>query len=151
MMKALISSFFNKGFSLLALIIAAALFQSCGTTKISFSTSPVVPAAEGSVKVKKDKNKNYAIELNVMRLAEPQRLTPPENVYVVWMETNGKGTKNIGQIGTSASFLSSTLKSSLKTTTTFSPTGFFITAEDKADRQYPGPMVVLRTNAFSIK
>ena len=150
-MKALKFSFFNKRLSLLALIIAAALFQSCGTTKIPFSTSSVVPAAEGSVKVKKDKNNNYAIELNVMRLAEPQRLTPPENVYVVWMETNGKGTKNIGQIGTSSSFLSSTLKSSLKTTTTFSPTGFFITAEDKADRKYPGPMVVLRTNAFSIK
>ncbi len=131
-------------------LCATFLLQSCGTTKIPFSTSPVVPAAEGNVKVKKDNNNNYSIDLSVIRLADPQRLSPSQNVYVVWMETEGKGTKNIGQIGTSSSFLSSALKSSLKTTTTFRPTGFFITAEQRADIVYPGSMLVLKTKPFSI-
>lgn len=140
----------NKTPILCLLLITALIFISCGTTRIAFEKSSVVPAAEGSVKVKRDKNENYQIDLNVIRLAEPQRLSPPQNVYVVWMETDGKGTKNIGQIGTSESFLSSTLKSSLRTASTFRPTAFFITAEDRADRTYPSSTVVLRTEDFSI-
>ncbi|HEY1056219.1 MAG TPA: hypothetical protein VGE24_13830, partial [Emticicia sp.] len=45
-----------------ALFFAFVVLQSCGTTKYSFITSPVVPAAEGTVKVKKDKNNNYNID-----------------------------------------------------------------------------------------
>ncbi len=113
--------------------------------KMSFQTSSVVPAAEGTVKIKKDKNKNYNIDLNVMRLASPDRLNPPKDFYVVWMTTEGSDAKNIGQIKTSSSLLSKTLKSSLKTVSTTQPTGFFITAENNGNIQYPGEEVVLKT------
>ena len=63
-----------------------------------FSTSSVVPAAEGSVKVKKDGNNNYKIDLSVTHLAEAKRHTPPRETYVVWMETEKNGRKNIGQL-----------------------------------------------------
>lgn len=119
--------------------------QSCGTSKYTFSTSSVVPAAEGTVKVKQDGNNNYKIELNVTRLAEATRLNPSREMYIVWMETEESGKKNIGQLKTSSGFLSNTLKSSLNTTSSFKPIGFFITAEDDSNAQYPGGQVVLTT------
>lgn len=131
-----------------ALIFCLAVFMQSCAKKITFAISSVVPAAEGSVKVKKDKNNNYNIDLRLMRLADPKRLTPSKQMYIVWMETDGNGTKNIGQLKTSSSMLSKTLKSSLKTISPFKPTKIFITAEDDRSIQYPGGQTVLTTNNF---
>jgi len=57
-------------------IIAIALLltvSSCAR-KAVFQTSTVVPAARGSVKVKKDNNNNHLISVIVIDLAEPDRL-----------------------------------------------------------------------------
>ena len=132
-------------FSAAFLLLVAFMLPSCAR-KMSFQTSNVVPAAEGSVKVKKNKNKNYDINLSVIRLADPSRLDPPKKVYIVWMNTNQNGTKEVGQLKTSSSLLSKTMKSSLKTSVPFKPTGFFITAEDDANMQSPSGQVILRTN-----
>lgn len=136
-----------KMYAVSTLFAAILLLSSCGTSKYTFYTSSVVPAAEGTVKVKKDGNSNYKISLDIIRLAEPQRLNPSKAMYVVWMETEQNGRKNIGQLKTSSSLLSKTLKSSLSTVSSFKPTGFFITAEDDASIQYPAGEVVLRTGA----
>ncbi|MEO9209697.1 MAG: hypothetical protein ABI208_01290 [Ginsengibacter sp.] len=120
------------------------LLSSCAT-KMAFHTSSVVPAAEGSVKVKKDSNKNYNVNLSVKRLASPERLSPSKKMYIVWMNTSQDGVKKIGQLTTSSSLLSSTLTSSLKTSVPFEPTGFFITAEDDASIESPLGTVVLTT------
>ena len=127
------------------LLLISFMLPSCAR-KMSFQTSTVVPAAEGSVKVKKNKNKNYDINLSVIRLADPSRLDPPKKVYIVWMNTEQNGTKEVGQLNTSSSLLSKTMKSSLKTSVPFQPTGFFITAEDDADMHSPSGQVVLKTN-----
>ena len=132
-------------FSVGILLLIAFMLPSCAR-KMSFQTSNVVPAAEGSVKVKKDKNKNYNINLSVIRLADPSRLDPPKKVYVVWMNTLQNGTKEVGKLETSSSLLSKTMKSSLKTSVPFKPTGFFITAEDDANMQSPLGQVILSTN-----
>lgn len=143
------SSIFNtKLYAVFTILFAIAILQSCSSTKYNFSTSPVVPAAEGSVKVKKDNNSNYSIALDVKRLAEPKRLTPAKEMYIVWMETEENGRKNIGQLKTSSGLFSSTLTSSLKTVSTFKPTGFFISAEDDANIQYPGGQTVLSTGSL---
>ena len=132
----------------IAFIICVSIFlQSCAK-KITFGTSSIVPAAQGSIKVKKDKNNNYNIDLNVIHLAEPTRLSPARQLYIVWMETEANGTKNIGQLKTSSGLLSKTLKSSLKTVSSFKPTRIFITAEDDANIQYPGNQIVLSTDNF---
>jgi hypothetical protein len=137
-----------KSILYVALIICITIFlQSC-SQKITFNNSSLVPAAEGSVKVKNDKNQNYNIDLNVIRLADPQRLNPSKQMYIVWMETDGNGTKNIGQLKTSSSILSKTLKSSLETVSPFKPTKIFITAEDDSNTQYPGGQIVLTTDNF---
>lgn len=123
------------------------LFTSCAE-KVAFLNSAVVPAAEGTVSIKQDKNKNYNIDLAVKRLADPGRLTPPKAVYVVWMETSENGVQNIGQLNTSTKGFSGMLSSSLKTVSPHKPTAFFITAEDDATGNYPGMTVVLKTGAL---
>ncbi len=138
----------NTSILCLAVVLFISLSLASCAKKIRFSTSTVVPAAQGSVKVKKDNNNNYNIDLSIIRLADPQRLTPPKNSYAVWIETEQNGTKNIGGLNTSGSLLSKTLKSSLKTVTPFKPTRIFITAEDNTSVQYPGSQVVLTTERF---
>lgn len=135
----------TRFFSVGILLLIAFMLPSCAT-KMSFQTSSVVPAAEGTVKIKKNKNKNYNIDLSVIRLADPSRLDPPKKVYIVWMNTDQNGTKEVGQLKTSSSLLSKTMKSSLKTSAPFQPASFFITAEDDADRSSPSGQVILRTN-----
>ncbi|TDH29361.1 hypothetical protein EXU57_03790 [Segetibacter sp. 3557_3] len=121
--------------------------SSC-SKKISFQTSTAVPAAQGVVKYKKDGNNNYRIEVDIKNLAAPKRLEPPKSTYVVWIETDANGTKNIGQLKTSSGIFTSTLKASLTTVSAFKPAFLFITAEENGDIQYPGYQVVLRTNRF---
>jgi hypothetical protein len=83
--------------------------------------------------------------LQVTHLTNPSRLQPSKNAYVVWMETENNGIKNIGQLRTSTGVFSNTSKGSLTTVTSFTPRKFFITAEDRADIQFPGTQTVLTT------
>ena len=127
------------------IIITSVLILSSCSRKMTFGTSSVVPAATGSVKIKKSKNDNYNIDLKTTYLAKPEQLTPPKNVYVVWMRTEDNQVKNIGKIKSSSGFLSKTLKGELNATSTSKPTSFFITAENDGNIQYPGNEVVLQT------
>ncbi len=120
--------------------------SSC-SQKINFQTSNVVPAAKGKVKIKKDKNNNYSITINIDNLAEAKRLEPPKKTYVVWIETSS-GTKNIGQMTSKSGFLSSGLNASLNAVSSFKPTKVFITAENDGDIRYPGSQMVLSTGTF---
>lgn len=120
------------------------LFTSCAK-KMTFATSAVEPAAIGDVRMKTDKNMNYAIELTVTHLAGAERLTPPKKTYIAWMVTEANGTMNIGQLSSKRSLFSRTQTGSLKTVTSLKPLSFFITAEDDASAQYPGTPVVLTT------
>ncbi len=123
------------------------IFSSC-SHKITFQKSAAVPAAQGSVKVKKDKNNNYSIEMEVLHLADPSRLQPAKQHYVVWIQTQSNGIKNIGQLKSSSGFFSSTKKADLITVTSFKPNKIFITAEDQVNIPYPTGQLVLTTNNF---
>lgn len=131
--------------SIWGLLLAFSL-MGCART-IPFNTSTVEPAAEGRVKMKRDSNNNYALDLEIKNLADPKRLPNPQNMYVVWIETPD-GVKNIGQLRTSSGLLSSTLKASLETVTPVKPTRVFITAENDASISYPNAQVVLTTAPF---
>jgi len=128
-------------------IFSLILISSC-TQKISFLTSSVVPAARGTVKVKMDDNKNHTIQISLLNLAEPERLSPPKKMYMVWMETDQGETKNIGRIMTDSGTFSKTLKADFKTVTSFTPVKIFITAEEDANIQSPGWEVILTTAKF---
>ncbi len=123
------------------------LLSSCAR-KINFNTSTVVPAATGVIKMKKDKNNNYQVDAEFRNLADPKNLQIPKQVYVLWMETDGKGTQNLGKVIPRSGIFTSAIKAELETVTSVRPTRFFITAEDDGTVQYPGSHLILQTNSF---
>ncbi|MGI4021188.1 MAG: hypothetical protein ACRYFA_06755 [Janthinobacterium lividum] len=135
----------NKTLILSSLAFLLTFSLSSCSKKLTFVTSTVVPAAEGSAKIKKDDNKNKVVEVKVIHLTNPSRLQPAKKTYVVWMVTENNGTKNIGQLQSNSGLFSSTLKGELTTVTPYNPKKIFITAEDDAAIQFPGTQVVLTT------
>ncbi len=137
-----------KGAFLITLVTVMAFsFSSCAT-RAHFEKSSVVPAAQGNVKVTKDKNNNYAIKIEITNLAEVDRLQPPRKTYVVWLVSNKEETQNIGQIESSSGTFSNNLKASFETVTSYKPSKIFITAEDDAAILYPSTQVILTTGRF---
>jgi len=134
----------KKTLALAISVVAAIIFSSCAP-KMMFGVSTITPGAEGSAKVTTNKNGNYVLSVNVLNLTEPQRLTPPKSVYVVWFETDVSDARNIGMIKVSTGLFSKAFKGSFKTICVTKPTKVFITAEDSGNVQYPGPQVVLKT------
>ncbi|HBG23772.1 MAG TPA: hypothetical protein DEO54_07050 [Rikenellaceae bacterium] len=140
-----------KKINLILMLLAAFIIliptNACAQ-RIKFSKSTIVPAAEGAVKVRKDKNNNYLIKVNIDNLAAPERLTPPRQAYVLWMITEDNMPKNIGKIKVATKFLSSKLKASFETVSSIKPLRIFITAENDASVQYTDYEVILTTNNF---
>lgn len=128
--------------ALLAGVIVVFTFGSCAA-KIPFLSSPVVPAASGAVKVSKDKNKNYSIQIAIKNLAGPERLTPPKSNYVIWMLDADNMSKNIGQIN-----ISKSLSANFETVSSFRPSKIMITAEDDANVLYPSNSEIVLTTDY---
>jgi hypothetical protein len=124
------------------------LMKNLFAKKVGFLSSSVVPAARGYVKVKRDNNENYIIQVKISNLAEVNRLQPSKQVYVVWMITGHEITRSIGQIISSTTFLSTKLKASFKKVSSSKPIKIFITAEDEAVAQSPNERVILTTDRF---
>jgi len=116
--------------------------------KFGFLSSSIVPAARGYVKVIRDNNENYIIQVKISNLAEVDRLQPSKQVYVVWMITDHEITKSIGQIISSTTFSSTKLKAYFKIVSSSKPIKIFITAEDEAGAQSPSEQVILTTDRF---
>lgn len=141
------TSLLRTTFFVLATTVIISLLPSCAK-KITFLPSSVTPAANGKVKIKKDKNDNYNIAVNIEHLAPVDKIDPPAKTYVVWVETAQNETKNMGQITSSSSFLSSKLKASFSAVSPSKPNRVFITAEENPSVYYPGNRVVLTTKTF---
>ena len=131
-------------------VLVTISFTSC-TKKFPFLNSTVVPGADGSVKVKKDNNKNYIINVEVSDLAEVERVNESKTTYVVWMETDEGNAENLGQLISSTGFLSKRYSASLETVSSYKPVRIFITTEEGVNTQFPGRQVVLTTENFSVK
>jgi hypothetical protein len=125
------------------LIVMIMIPFSLEAKKIPFVQSSVVPAAEGYVKIKTDRNNNTIINIRIKNLAEIERLDPNMKTYVVWMVTDRESTDNIGQIQSSNS-----LKVSFESVSSFQPIKIFITAEENENTQYPNEKIVLTTDNF---
>lgn len=108
---------------------------------MNFLASPVVPAATGKVHIKRDKNENYLIKVNVKNLAPADRLSPPQRVYIAWMESDRNTIKKLGLLEPN----SRQLKASLTTSTVVAPSRILVTAEGSPEIQYPGGTEVLVT------
>jgi hypothetical protein len=138
---------FKSTLSLGLIAITICSLTAC-SKKAMFQTSTVVPAARGYVKISKDRNKNYVVKIELINLAEVNRLQPPKKTYVVWLVTAEDITRNIGQITSTSSMLSSTLKASFETVTANKPIKIFITAENDGNVQIYGNQIVLSTDKF---
>ena len=125
----------------IAITLVVSLVLSSCTPKMSFVNSTIVPSATGDIKVKKDKNKNYIVNVSVQNLADPQKLSPSKSTYLVWVESKNDPLQKLGKITPSGK----ALQGSLRATTTSEPTDVFITAEDNADLQSPDGQIILTT------
>jgi len=125
---------------IIAIILIFGL-SSCAT-QTKFLPSTIVPAAEGVIKIKQDKNKNYQINIQMVNLADSKLLASAKENYVVWMVSD-KETKNLGQIKSSSGTLSKALKASFETVTPTKPDKIFITTEDDPAVEYPSSEIVL--------
>jgi len=115
------------------------LMTSCATTA-KFPVSDVVPTADITAKIKKDKQNNFGITITAKYLASAERLSPPKNTYVVWIVTKESGVNNSGQLKNE-----NAKKNSLKTLTSFEPLEIFITAEDEGTVTFPTGTEISRT------
>jgi len=132
----------NRLFLLIAVVFTCIVFVSCAK-KIYFQDSSVLPAARGTAKIKKDKNKNYVIHVQLNYLAEPGRLQPAQKTYVVWLVNEDNLAHNAGQIKQTHN-----LKVDFETVSSSRPVKIFITAENDETVQNPGMELVLTTNNF---
>jgi len=132
---------------MVAIAIVVCAFSSC-SPKVAFQGSSVDPGARGTVKVTKDRNKNYEINVDLLDMSEPGRLQPAKGCYVVWMVSADNVTTNIGQVKSSSSMFSKALKGSFSTVSSTKPLRVFITAEDQGNTQTPGSVMIMSTNSL---
>lgn len=135
------------GLVVLASVILLFSMSSCAM-KTHFLTSKIVPAAQGTVQVKIDKNKNYVIKIEISNLSPSSRLNPPSNAYVVWLVTNDDIVKNLGQLNSSDDFMSKNLSADFETVSGNKPMKIVITAENDPGAQYPSFSEVVLTTAY---
>jgi hypothetical protein len=133
--------------TILAFILIA--LTSCGK-KIAFLPSTVIPTAKGYVKIKGDKNNNYAVKLQVKDIVKSKDLQPGKKTYVVWVETNENRAHHLGNLESSKGLFSGTRKGKLETVTPAKPVRVFVTAEDNSTPQFPSE-VVLTTKLFKVR
>lgn len=126
------------------LIFSFFVLTSCSNT-VKFPVSDVIPAAEATAVVEKDKNENYQIKLEIDNLTEPERLNPPKKYYVFWAETE-HGSQNLGQIKVKEAMLSSKKYAELETSTPHKPLRLVMSAEDEVDKASPGTFTILEAN-----
>lgn len=121
----------RAGLCLLAL--AGAIACGSSTQHISMSSSPEIPAAQGTVEATETRNGNTALVVAVRHLAPPERVTPGATTYVVWVRDDAQGeAQNVGAL-----HVDSDLNGSLKTTTPLQSFRVFITAEAQSTVTVP--------------
>lgn len=130
------TNFKMNALAYLASVMLVFTFGSCAT-KNKFLNSTVLPAAQGTVQIKKDKNQNFVIKIELSNLSPSTRLTPPSDAYVVWLVTPDHVIRNLGQLNTSTNFMSKNLNASFETVSGIKPSKIVITAENDVTVQYP--------------
>lgn len=125
---------------LLAAVAAAYAAGCAGPEKLSASSA--LPAAEGTLRCGKAANDNTAIDLKVKHLANPDRLTPPAAVYVVWTKADKDAAPhNIGALAVDES-----LTGRLETVTSLRRFELFVTGEASGQAATPSGEPLLWAN-----
>jgi len=113
-------------------------FNGGGEKKIQMMAGNETPAAQATVTAQTGGNNNTELNIKVRELALPSSLTPPENVYVVWVQPPGQSPKNLGELK-----VDNKQNGNLHSETPYKRFTIFITAEKDAQIQEPqGPRVL---------
>jgi len=129
----------------LSILITCLILSSCATT-YRFPISSIAPAADGTAKFTKDKNKNYIVDVKVKYLSNADRLIPAKRLYVVWIKTDTGDIKNIGQL-----MSDNKNNASLSGTTSSRPVQIFVTAEDAGNSNWPSEQEIFRIEHISLR
>lgn len=129
------------------LCIAILLGSTACAQKMRFNPSTAVPAADAWAKVTRDTNNNARIRIDVRHLANPQRLDPPREVYVVWAETPDARTLNLGRLA-----VDKNRRGTLESTTSLREFRLLISAEHLADAvaSSPSRQTYMATDFFRV-
>jgi hypothetical protein len=103
------------------------------------TASNVVPGASAELSVSKEKDGNVRFELKAHHLAKPGRLTPPANIYVVWLQQEGSEPQSQGELK-----IGNNLKGELKGATPLHNFKVLVTAETDAQTKFPSDQWILR-------
>ena len=128
----------------IVLIAGSLLFLGCGTSSYPMHGSARVPAAEGLLEVGRGDNGNTRLTIRVQHLAIPEKLSPSDKVYVVWVTPMdcGRQPQNVGALT-----VDSDLTGSLSTVTPLRQFRLFITAEADPTAATPSGEQVLSVSA----
>lgn len=127
---------------MLLLATGVAVFAAGCSGLENLSSSSALPAADGTLLCAKADNDNTAIDLKVKHLANPDRLTPPASVYVVWTKADKNATpQNIGALE-----VDEDLNGRLETVTSLRRFELFVTGEATGQAQSPSGEPVLWAN-----
>jgi hypothetical protein len=137
---------YNLLFAGLAIVMMLPLHSSA--QRFNFEPSSVVPAATGHVKITKDRNQNFNLQIELVNLADVGLLQTGMNTYVVWMLANQDSAKNIGQLKSGKNLFSKKSKASFETISVDKPRRIFITAESDGKIDKPKGVVVISTGNF---
>lgn len=103
------------------------------------NSTELAPAAEGKVVTSTDRNGNTEVEVQVKHLAAADKLTPPKQAYLVWIQERGKQPELLGVLR-----VNDKLEGNLKTTTPYKAFDIFVTGEDSLRPETPSDTVVLK-------
>jgi hypothetical protein len=127
-----------KSVSIALCLLAAWPF---GGRKYHMTVDPSIPSARGDVEVKHDSNGNTQLDIKVFNLANPARLTPPANIYMVWVRPTPSDVQKEGALK-----VDKNLKGELKTSTTAKDCDVLITAEQSESVSAPSGIELLRAH-----
>src|SRR5687767_12997860 len=116
--------------------------SACGQRQVRLTTSPDIPAAQGSVKVSTTENGNTKIDLSVQHLAPPERVNPGATVYVVWVRGSEPGA---AQQSLGALRIDDELRGSMTAVTPLRSFDLYITAEPSPLGAAPTGKTLLNT------
>jgi len=132
----------SRGFflAMTPFILAMALtwWPFSGARKVVMTASASVPAAKGTVYISHGRNKNTNVDMKVYFLAHPSALTPPEVVYVVWIQANGRSPENQGAL-----LVGNNRNGEFKARTVYKQFTIFVTAEQSPQVHTPTGQQVL--------
>jgi hypothetical protein len=126
-------------FSAIFFTVLATMTVGAYAKDFSLTSTSLVPAAAGKMKVKRDRNGNTELTVEVKHLAKPSALSPARANYVVWLQPRGDSARNAGELA-----VNNNLDGKFETTTPTKAFDVFVTAEDSLSVQAPSGPEVMR-------